>query len=156
MTVNRFEALTLGAEKTLYRVARAMLKTDEDAADAVQDAILIAFEKRDTLREEAYFSTWLVRILINVCKKYLKSRAREAPARQIMPDLPTADPDPADSIAVRDAVNKLPVKCRLVAVLYYAEEKSVREIASLLSIPPGTVKSRLSRARELLRLDLTE
>ncbi|MBQ3865331.1 MAG: sigma-70 family RNA polymerase sigma factor, partial [Clostridia bacterium] len=61
-----------------------------------------------------------------------------------------------DRLAVREALARLPVKLRLAAMLFYVEERSVPEIAALLRVPQGTVKSRLSRAREQLRLDLSE
>ena len=78
MTRETFSNLILDSEPTLYRVAMSMLRNEKDCEDAVQTAILTAFEKLGMLRREEYFKTWLVRILINVCNKQLKSAAKTA------------------------------------------------------------------------------
>ena len=67
MTRETFSNLILDRESTLYRVAMSMLRNEKDCEDAVQTAVLTAFEKLGTLKHEEYFKTWLVRILINVC-----------------------------------------------------------------------------------------
>ena len=72
MTRETFSNLILDSEPTLYRVAMSMLRNEKDCEDAVQTAILTAFEKLGMLRREEYFKTWLVRILINVCNKQLR------------------------------------------------------------------------------------
>ena len=61
-------------ERRLYRVARAQLPSEADCEDAVQEALLRAWDRLDTLREEAYFETWLIRILINQCKTFYRRR----------------------------------------------------------------------------------
>ena len=76
MTQETFSNLILDSESTLYRVAMSMLRNEKDCEDAVQTAVLTAFEKLGTLKREEYFKTWLVRILINVCNKQLKSAAK--------------------------------------------------------------------------------
>ena len=76
MTRETFSNLILDSESTLYRVAMSMLRNEKDCEDAVQTAVLTAFEKLGTLKHEEYFKTWLVRILINVCNKQLKSAAK--------------------------------------------------------------------------------
>ena len=76
MTREAFTDLILDSEPTLYRVAMSMLRNEKDCEDAVQTAILTAFEKLGTLKQEQYFKTWLVRILINVCNKQLRSAAK--------------------------------------------------------------------------------
>ena len=76
MTREAFTDLVLDSEPTLYRVAMSMLRNEKDCEDAVQTAILTAYEKLGTLKHEEYFKTWLVRILINVCNKQLKSASK--------------------------------------------------------------------------------
>ena len=76
MTKDDFSLKILECERTLYRIAMSMLKNETDCEDAVQMAILTAFEKLDTLKNEQYFKTWLVRILINVCNKQLNERKK--------------------------------------------------------------------------------
>ena len=107
MTPEAFEQNVLSAEQTLYRVSMAILRNGADAEDAVSEAILTAFRRRETLREEKYFSTWLVRILINVCKKTLRDRARRAET-EWTENIAAAEPDTAQRLAVEEALSKLP------------------------------------------------
>ena len=152
MTRETFSNLILDSESTLYRVAMSMLRNEKDCEDAVQTAVLTAFEKLGTLKHEEYFKTWLVRILINVCNKQLKSAVKttELHDTDIMSDGAEA------STEIRMSIESLPVKIRQVVVLYYIEQFTVKEIKQILKIPEGTVKSRLSKGRELLKDYLTE
>ena len=137
---------------TLYRVAYGLLLNRADCADAVQEALLRAWEKRGSLREEAYFETWLTRILINECYSMLRRRRTALPLDGI-PD-PAAPPD-ADP-ALHDAIARLEAKLRLPVVLHYMEGYGINDIARMLRVPVGTVKTRMARARALLRLQLTD
>ena len=74
MKKEQFTKEVLNAEKSLYHTARSILANDEDCADAMQNAILHAYEKLHTLRSEAYFKTWLTRILINECCQIIRSK----------------------------------------------------------------------------------
>ena len=136
----------------LYRVAYGLLLNRADCADAVQEALLRAWEKRGTLREKAYFGTWLTRILINECYGMLR-RLLAAPPLYGLPE-PAAPPD-ADP-ALHDAIARLDRKLRLPVVLHYMEGYGVDDIARMLRVPSGTIKTRLARARALLRLQLTD
>lgn len=153
MTKAEFTAAVLAAEPTLYRVAKTMLHSEADCADAAQQAILHAWEKLDGLRHKRYFKTWLTRILINECTTILRRRTRLAPYE---PELAEAIPAPAaeDHSDLYAALAALDEKYRLPVVLFYLEGFRTREIAELLRVPEGTVKSRLKTARELLRRDL--
>ncbi len=151
MTKNEFSEKVLESEQTLYRISMSMLKNEADCEDAVQTAILTAYEKLGSLREERYFRTWLVRILINVCNMQLKKRSRVISLEDA-----TGVPEPSllshtESTELRLAIEALPVKIRQAVVLYYIEDFSVSEIKNILKIPEGTVKSRLSKGRGHLR-----
>ena len=151
MTKNEFSEKVLESEQTLYRISMSMLKNEADCEDAVQTAILTAYEKLGSLREERYFRTWLVRILINVCNMQLKKRSRVISLEDA-----TGVPEPSllshtESTELRLAIEELPVKIRQAVVLYYIEDFSVSEIKNILKIPEGTVKSRLSKGRSHLR-----
>lgn len=143
-----FTALTLEAENTLYRVAWSILRNDADAEDAVQEAVLRAWEKLDSLREPQYFRTWLTRILIRECYRLRRAGGRIIPLEEL-PE--TAAPDKGE---VWNELQSLPEPLRLPVLLHYVEGYSVAETGALLRIPAGTVKSRLSRARSILRLEL--
>ena len=151
MTKETFTKLVLESERTLYRVSMSMLKNESDCEDAVQTAILTAYEKLDTLKNEKYFKTWLVRILINVCNKQLNHKKRLV---DISDHTGASEPSFDVSVDVKIALENLPVKLREVIVLYYIEDFSVKEIKSILGIPEGTVKSRLSKGRKLLKFSL--
>lgn len=146
-----FTNRVLDAETTLYRVSMSMLKNENDCEDAVQDAILIAYERLSTLKKEEYFTTWLVRILINVCNKQLKMRKRTYQSEYVNY---VSENDDYSDIEIREMFENLPVKIRTVIILYYGEQFSVKEIKEILHIPEGTVKSRLSKGRQLLKLEL--
>ena len=136
----------------LYRVAYGLLLNRADCADAVQDALLRAWEKRRTLKDEAFFGTWLTRILINECYAVLRRRKTALPIDALPEPVAPPDADPA----LHDAIARLDEKLRLPIVLYYMEGYAVKDIARMLRLPAGTVKTRLARARALLRLQLSD
>lgn len=137
-------------ERRLYRIARTMLPCDADCEDAVQEALLRAWSKRDSLREEAYFETWLVRILINECRSFHRRRQNSMAA------LPENLPAPRQESTLLEALTTLPEKHRIALELHCIEGYSVRETANILRLPEGTVKWRLSRGRALLKQELGE
>lgn len=151
MTKETFAELVLESERTLYRVSMSMLKNETDCEDAVQAAILAAYEKLDTLKKEKYFKTWLVRILINICNQQLRSRNRVI-SLQDYTETPSISHD--CDIDVKMALEQLTMNVREVIVLYYMEDFSVKEISQILKIPNGTVKSRLSKGRVLLKMSM--
>ena len=153
MTKDEFTRLVLESEETLYKVSMSMLRNEKDCEDAVQTAILTAYEKLNTLKNEEYFKTWIVRILINTCNKHLNSRKKIVDIQDYQNTTATSSFSP-EELEVRLAVEKLPLKIRQVVVLYYTEGFSVKDIKSILKIPEGTVKSRLSKGRELLKIEL--
>lgn len=126
----------------MFRVAYAIVRNEEDCADAIQEALLRAWRRMDTLRDEKLFDTWLVRILINECYTLLRKRKR--------PSLPPMPPPP-EYAALNDALMALDDSLRLPITLYYVEGFSIDEIASMLKIPSGTVKGRLYRGRQHLK-----
>lgn len=150
-----FTCRVLNAERSLYRVAKTMLIYDADCEDAVQEAVLRAWEKRDTLRQPEYFQTWLTRILINECNRLAKSRRTDTVALEDCGALAAPDGREVDR-ELRECLLRLPLKLRTAVVLYYIEGYSVAETAKLTRVPAGTVKSRLSRARTLLRRELSD
>ena len=110
-----FTAAVLEAEPALYRVAKAMLRSEQDCADAAQQAILRAWEQLDTLRRPKYFKTWLTRILINECRAILRLRQRLAPYKQEQAECipaPAAD----DHSDLYEALLSLDEKYRLPVV----------------------------------------
>jgi RNA polymerase sigma-70 factor (ECF subfamily) len=151
------EALMRLYNRTLYRTARAILRDDAEAQDAVQEAYLRAYKALGSFRGDAKLSTWLVRITAN---EALMRRRRRAPAPEDSNPETLAD-DAADPEAdaqrsqmrrrLQSRIDALPEGYRTVFVLRGVEELSVEEVAQALDIPAATVRTRFFRARGLLR-----
>jgi RNA polymerase sigma-70 factor (ECF subfamily) len=165
-----FEALVRGQGPRLLSVTRRILKDEEEARDAVQDAFISAFKARHQFNADSRISTWLHRIAVNAALSRLRSRRRrpEESLDDLLPRfLPnghhvehfTAWTEPADvtisrketAEQVRSAIDSLPETFRTVLMLRDIEGLSSQETASLLSITPNAVKLRLHRARMALR-----
>ena len=152
MDKNEFTRKVLEAEPTLYRVSKSILKNDFDCADAVQEAILKAFQNLNKLKEERYFKTWLCRILIRECYRLLSSRKNTIPFEDYAKTAPAFEQEMHRNIGIYSAIMRLKDKHRLVITLHYIEGFKTSEISKMLKIPEGTVKSRISRAKSELRL----
>ena len=150
MTKEQFTKLVLENEEMMYKIAMSMLRNEKDCEDAIQSAIMTAFEKLSTLKNEEYFKTWLMRILINTCNKQLRRNKQTAELTEIQAALTFS----AEEVEVRAAVEALPMKIRQVIILYYSKQFTTKEISEILKIPKGTVLSRLDKGRKLLRLEL--
>ena len=153
MNKQEFTQQVMEAENSLYRVARTLSSNESDCEDAVQQAILTAYDKLDNLRNEKFFKTWLTRILINECYKIRRKSCFVISFEDYTADIPS---DGKIDNELRDAVFRLPIKLRSVIVLYYIEGYSVEETAYMLKLPQGTVKSRLHKARKLLKTMLDD
>lgn len=147
MTNEEFVRFVSDAEIKLYRVAKSILRNDEDCADAIQSAILNAFDKLSTLKQEKYFTTWLTRILMNECYQILRSRREQVSYEEYMEN----QESPKEGGEVYRAVMTLEEMYRMPFVLHYIEGYSVKEVASILEISVSNVKIRLSRARGRLQ-----
>ncbi|MCL1823069.1 MAG: RNA polymerase sigma factor [Oscillospiraceae bacterium] len=155
MDNNEFTRLVLDAEPTLYHISKTILKNDHDCADAVQEAIIRAFGKINSLKDKSFFKTWLCRILINECYRIYRFGKRAVSYEEYMKSEQgyTASTETTELYAV---LMKLKEKHRLCVVLHYIEGFKTAEIAVMLKIPEGTVKSRLSKARSELKQLLNE
>lgn len=153
----------------LYRLVRAVLRSNADAEDALQEAYLRAFANLASFNGEASLATWLSRIALNAAlmrlraQKRLKRAPLPAPAEaEIIPfPLSSSTTDPERIVAqrqllllVEEATDTLPEGFRLVFVARVIEGLSLEETAELLDLPPATVKTRLYRARKLIRARL--
>ncbi|CEH31890.1 RNA polymerase sigma factor [Aneurinibacillus migulanus] len=148
-----FSRLIRTYERNLYGLARTYLKRDEDCADAVQEAIFKAFKAIHTLKEPAYFKTWLFRILIHECIQLLRKQKRTRIVKQSEWDVEAVNV-PYEAIELKEAVTYLENDLRVVIQLHYYEDVPIKQIAELVGVPEGTVKSRLYRARTLLAEEL--
>ncbi len=142
-----FARRVLAMENRLYRVSRGLLREPQDQMDAVQEAIARAWERRDSLRKPQFFETWLTRILINACCDQLRRRKHVVPMEELPEQIAPEGANPE----LRDALDALERELRLPVVLCYMEGYRIREVAQILELSEGTVKSRLARAKKELR-----
>jgi RNA polymerase sigma-70 factor, ECF subfamily len=169
-----FERLMRANNRRLYRLARATLRDDAEAEDALQDAYLAAHRALAGFRGESTLSTWLSRLVSNECLQRLRKQARrhnifpivaldaEADPEALMDDTHRHEPPERALVRsqMRDLLERqldlLPQAFRSVFVLRAVEELSVEETAQVLGIPEATVRSRHFRARSLLREALAQ
>ena len=168
-----FEALMRRHNSRLYRVARAILKNESEAEDALQDAYLDAYRHIGEFRGNSAVGTWLTRIVVNHALMRVRKHKRD---RVVVPfgDSASSDVTPAEAEVADDTsepppmtvirgeirrmlerrIDELPVAFRTVFVMRDVEDMTVEETAACLAIPPATVRTRLFRARALLRAAL--
>ena len=147
-----FEALFHRHHRQLYRLAQVTSHSPDDAADALQDAMLSAHRKAPTFRRDASVSSWLYRIVVNACLDRLRRNKTHATTALEDQVCPGSDPTPHidTALVVERALMRLPVEQRAAVVAVDMQGYSVVETARLLGVPEGTVKSRCSRARAKL------
>ncbi|POP34755.1 RNA polymerase subunit sigma-70 [Lactonifactor longoviformis] len=143
-----FDHLIRSQMENMYKTAISYLKNDEDAADAIQEAILTCYEKLDTLKTDGYFRTWLTRILINKCKDMLRKR-KVYYLEDELSEIPVEED--FSMVEWRELLYMLPEEYRIAVLLYYVEGFKIREISEILDVKESTVQSRLARARGKLR-----
>jgi RNA polymerase sigma-70 factor, ECF subfamily len=154
-----FEELLAEAGPLAFRVARGVLRNSADAEDVAQEAALRAYRRFDRLRDRTRFRAWLVRIAFRLAIDRFRSGKRRE-IRDTLWSQPGRQPPPANTEALaassefqshlEDALAQLPEKLRLVLLLAAMEGHSIEEIAAMLAISPGTVKSRIFYARKQL------
>lgn len=140
--------------QTAFGVAFLILKNTYDCEDAMSAAIVKAYEHRGTVKKRASFRAWFLRILRNEAYTILRERRKVFETDEI-PETLIPFSDPAQSLDLRAALMRIPEEQR--NALYLREEGySMEEIADVLHVPVGTVKSRISRAKQALRKILEE
>lgn len=164
--VNAFEGLVVEYEKNVYNLALRMLKNAEDAADISQDAFIKAYNSLSSFRGDSKFSVWLYRIVSNLCLDYLRRQNRRPTKSLSVEDndgesteleIPDEEQSPekllerkTTSEAVRRGLDELNTEQREILLLREIQGFSYDEIADVLNLESGTVKSRIFRARKKL------
>jgi RNA polymerase sigma-70 factor, ECF subfamily len=151
-----FATLVERYDRAVYHLAYRTLHDVEEARDVAQEAFFKAFRSLHTFKPGSKFSTWIFAIAYHACCDRLNRRKRYS--NEELPDAPDAGPGPeAQAIALdqarrlRDAIDRLPEKYRTVITLYHLQGQQYEEIATVLDLPMGTVKTHLFRAKEQLR-----
>ena len=151
MRNEEFTQAILGMTDTLYRVAATQLRQRADREDAVQECLRKAWEKRHRLREERYLQTWVIRILLNECHTIQRRMSRTLPAEEV----PAVQHDREEG-PLKEALLRLEERYRMPILLHYLEGYSVAEVAEILRVPQGTVKTWMARGRKALKVLLDE
>lgn len=159
-----FEILVRRHQKTIFNLVYRMLGDYDDAAEIAQEVFLSAYRSIAQFRGDANFSTWLYRIAINHASTRRKSLAKANQRRAPLDNTDPVDhrhPDPADAVAQREiqfrvqsALNTLDPDEATIILLRDMQDVPYEEVARMLDVPVGTVKSRLHRARQTLKAKL--
>lgn len=155
MTEKDFDGHIRALEGKMYRIARSLLRTDDDCADAMQNAVFAAWRKLPSLRKESCFERWLMRILINACRdcqRTYQKRSGEMPLEVAR----IADSRPPRDLDLQMALQQLPEKHRLPVLLHYMNGLSIPDISRILRLPVTTVKGRIREGLKKLRMLLEE
>lgn len=149
-----FTALVVASRDRLFSIAYRILRDRARAEDAVQQTFLIAWRELPKLRDVAKAEAWFYRLLVNSCRSEMRNVSRWQPGLRLVEDHPSPD-DEQRAISHRDeierAFRKLTAEQRAVLVLHHYVGLSGDEIGQALGIPPGTVRSRMHYARQLMR-----
>lgn len=156
-----FEKLILSYEGKIYNMCFYLLKNKEDAMDASQEVCIKIYKSIDKFKGESKFSTWIYRITYNTCIDFIKKRKNELSYDEVI-DTDTHRDDRIEDIIeskelkyeIKRCIMKLSEDFRTIVIFRDIEGLSYQEIAEILNIEVGTVKSRLNRAREALRNEL--
>lgn len=150
MDNQEFQNRVRACERRLYATAYLLLHVTADCEDAVQEAVLRAWQRLPGLQNPQFFETWLTRIVINECKSQLRRRSRRGET-ELSPQLAApVSPEPE----LHAALTALKWKYRVVLTLKYIDGYTIEEIARILTLPRGTVASRLDQAKRLLRAQM--
>ncbi|WP_291653030.1 sigma-70 family RNA polymerase sigma factor [Clostridium sp.] len=132
-----------------YRIAKGILSSEEDVKDAIQNTLIIIYNKLYTLKNISLFKTWSIRILINECNKIYNSNKKVVNLENVE-NILSHIIDSDNKIDLYNAISILSKELRIPTILFYFDDLSYKEISKILSIPEGTVKSRVFRAKEKL------
>ena len=146
--------------ESIYLLAYSYVKNEEDALDVIQEATFKAVSRIDQLKEAEYFSTWLNRIVINESYRLLTKKQKEQrysgdlEELDVIQDTALNPANRAESKVLLQYIHELDDKYEEVLLLFYFNELSIQEISKLLYTNENTVKTRLSRGREALKIKL--
>jgi len=152
MTSDQCAERLMAMRDKLFRVSYGLLRNAADREDAVSETVRKALTQYTRLRDDTRFEAWAMRIMIHECYTLLRKKQRELP----MADLPERATPQNGETELRESIHALPIELRLPVILHYMDGYALSEISAMLRVPEGTLKSRLSRAREKLRHALTE
>ena len=137
----------------MYNTALLYLGSESDAMDAVDEAVYKAYKSLKSLKHEEFFETWIIRILINECKKEIRRKKRIFVTDSIEDDFESFN---YDVLPLNEAIHKLSDDLKSIIILRYFDDLTLAEVSQVLDIPQGTVVSKQRKALSLLKLNLME
>lgn len=141
----------------LYKTGMAILKNDDDICDAIQETLIKAYKSINTLNNNEFFTTWIIRILINQCYDIIRKNNKIISIDEKLKAMQNTYHELySQESSLEYVLNMIDKELKLVTVLYYYDDLSVGKISEILNIPEGTVKSRLARARRKIYAILKE
>lgn len=157
---NAFTDIILQIRNDLYKIAKTRISSDDDIEDLIQDTMIETYKHIKKLREPEKFKMWVIKILVNKCNKLYKKKYRN----DISIDeynmenyiILNSQKDIEDDLNFYYLIKKLKYEERIVLVLHYMEQYSVKDISKILKINENTVKTHLFRARERIKKDLNK
>lgn len=141
-----FTQLMQSQMQNMYKTARAVLKNDADAADAIADTLLACWEKIGQLRSAEFFRTWMTKILINKCNDILRKR-KDLYLDSTVQELPSQTQE-YSTVEWMQVMKSLDEKYQLIMILYYVDGLTAVQISEVLQMPASTVRTRLARGRQ--------
>ncbi|MTI94567.1 MAG: RNA polymerase sigma factor [Firmicutes bacterium] len=141
--------LIMAREREFFGLSYLYMRNEQDAADVMQDMIVILLTKIHTLKKDSAFYSWAKQILVRCCLSRLRQGQRDAGEEP--PESSVYDPDSAERMDLLNAVHALPEHQRDVVLLFYYNDRSFEEISEILDCPVGTVKSRLHQGLKKLK-----
>ena len=146
-----FTNLILNIEDELYKIAKARLNDNEDIFDAIQETMISAFKSLHKLKDESYFKTWIIKILINKCNDIYKSKKKNVVSLNENIKLDDSNSYSDDNLNFEFIIKYLNYDERIVMTLYYLEEYTTNEISKILKTNENTIKTRISRAKSKIK-----
>ena len=156
LSEDRFLEAVLGMRSKLYHVAMALLWNEQDAADAVQEAMLKGWKHRASLRDEGAFEVWFMRILVNQCRDLQRRQIRRRRLMERAAQQVALEDREAPNSALMEAICRLPDRERLPVLLYYFDGYSQAEVGRIVGATAEQVKARIRAGRVKLKKLLSE
>ncbi|WP_315116400.1 sigma-70 family RNA polymerase sigma factor [uncultured Clostridium sp.] len=141
-------------KRLMYSIAKSMINNNEDIGDIIQDTIFKSYKNIKKLKDPKVFKSWLMRILINNCNDFIKKHKNIVSLEEVIEKNEICQG--MEMVELRHIVNNLHKDLTMVVELYYIQDMDIKDIAELIEVPEGTVKSRLYRARKELSRALSD
>ncbi len=151
-----FTELILDIKNELYNIAKTRLSDDNDINDAIQETMISAYKNINKLKEDKYFKSWIIKIMINECNKIYKSKYKN---KNIFNKLVHKEIDNYDyniqnvnsNIDFELLINSLNYEEKIIITLFYNSNYSIKEISDILNINSNTIKSKISRSKQNIK-----